>query len=78
MVRKLNIVFAEPYNEQDFELENTTIINKDNNQLEMNVYGDINPLIKTISKYKIQNIVFPEPSLEDTFLAFYNQEDNSA
>ena len=75
MVRKLEVTFLDSYQPQDFNLENIQAVKEESNRLVMNVYGDINPVLQAISKYKVQNLVFPEPTLEDTFLTFYNRED---
>jgi len=74
MVRKLEVVFSQPCQQSDFDLENIQIVRSENNRLILNVFGDINPLLKVLSKYNVQNLVFPEPTLEDTFLKFYSQE----
>jgi len=71
MVRKMEITFLENFSLQDFKLDSTSIIEHKNNRLVLTVVGDINPLIKKLSAYKIENMVFPEPSLEDTFLSYY-------
>ncbi len=73
MVRKLEVTFLDSFQSADFDLENIEIVKQDSNRLVMNVYGDINPVVQAISKYKIKNLVFPEPTLEDTFLTFYNR-----
>jgi len=75
MVRKLEVLFTDTIQKNDFNLENIQIVKEDSNRLVMNVYGDINPVVKAISKYKVQNLIFPEPTLEDTFMTFYNRED---
>ena len=74
MVRKLEVTFADTYHTQDFKLENIQIIKKESDRLVMNVHGEINPVLHALLKYKVKNVVFPEPTLEDTFLTFYNQE----
>ena len=75
MVRKLEVIFTETYQAADFKLENIQILKEESNRLVMNVHGDINPVVQAISKYEVQNLVFPEPTLEDTFMTFYNRED---
>ncbi|MFC2088109.1 ABC transporter ATP-binding protein [Calditrichota bacterium] len=77
MVRKLEVTFLESYTPQEFNLDNIQIVKEESNRLVMNVYGDINSVVRAISKYKLQNLVFPEPTLEDTFMAFYNRENES-
>jgi hypothetical protein len=58
----------------DFDLQNTNIIEQDPHRLVLNVSGNINLLLKQIAKYEIKNLVFPEPSLEDTFMTFYEKQ----
>jgi ABC-2 type transport system ATP-binding protein len=72
MVRKMQIFFAEKYDILDFQSMGTTIAEHDKNKLVLNVTGDLNSLLIKISKYKINNLIFPEPSLEDTFLTYYS------
>jgi ABC-2 type transport system ATP-binding protein len=35
------------------------------------VRGDINPLLRKLAQVDIDEIVFPEPELEDIFLSYY-------
>ena len=67
----MEISFREKFEMNDFIMDSVTIVEKKNNKLVLNIVGDINPLIKKISAYTIDNLVFPEPTLEDTFLTFY-------
>jgi hypothetical protein len=43
----------------------------DNNKYMVRVLGDINILLRHISRFRIRNLVFPEPSLEEMFMHFY-------
>ena len=74
MVRRLEVIFAQPVSGEDFDLQNTDILEQDSHRLVLNVKGNINLLLKQISKYEVKNLVFPEPSLEDTFMTFYKKE----
>jgi len=74
MVRRLEVIFAQPVSARDFDLQNTDILEQNSHRLVLNVSADINQVLKQIAKYEIKNLVFPEPSLEDTFMAFYNKE----
>ncbi|MCD4722779.1 MAG: ABC transporter ATP-binding protein [Desulfobacula sp.] len=74
MVRRLEVIFAQPVSGEDFDLQNTDILEQDSHRLVLNVRGNINLLLKQITKYEVKNLVFPEPSLEETFMTFYKKE----
>ena len=73
MIRRLEVTFAKAFLVDDFDLQNTTIIEQDPHRLVLNVSGNINLLLKQIAKYEVKNLIFPEPSLEDTFMTFYEK-----
>lgn len=74
MIRRLEVTFAHAFLVDDFDLQNTTIIEQDPHRLVLNVSGNINLLLKQIAKYEVKNLIFPEPSLEDTFMTFYEKQ----
>lgn len=74
MVRRMEISFARPVPAEEFHLDNTKILEQDPGRLVLTVGGDINPLLKQIAKYEVTNLVFPEPSLEETFMTFYREK----
>jgi ABC-2 type transport system ATP-binding protein len=71
MVRRMEIYFKGKYNLADFKDSNINIINQQLDRLIITVKGNINPIIKILAKYELSNLVFPEPSLEETFMQFY-------
>jgi ABC-2 type transport system ATP-binding protein len=71
MIRKLEISFSEPVEPGMFRMPGIRIAEQNGNRFLLLVGGDLNALIQKISRYKIENLVFPEPSLEETFLTFY-------
>ena len=74
MIRRLEVTFAHAFLVDDFDLQNTIIIEQDPHRLVLNVSGNINLLLKQIAKYEVKNLIFPEPSLEDTFMTFYEKQ----
>jgi ABC-2 type transport system ATP-binding protein len=36
--------------------------------------GDINPLLQTLARHEVEEMVFPEPELEDIFLSYYQND----
>jgi len=71
MIRRMEIYFKGQYNPADFNVSNVQIIDQQPNRLFVTIKGDINPMIKALAKYEINNLIFPEPSLEETFMQFY-------
>ena len=58
-----------------FNLQGATIIANKNNEVLLSLDHDINPLIKMLSNYEVEDLSIEEPSLEDSFLD-YNKEPN--
>jgi ABC-2 type transport system ATP-binding protein len=46
----------------------------DGRTLRVTIRGEIDPLVKTAARYSLANFVSREPSLEDVFLRFYQQD----
>ena len=74
MVRKMEIDFFDDIDINDFILPSLKLISQDNKKLVFQVRGEIDPLLKHLSKFRIKNLVFPEPSLEDMFMTFYQDK----
>ncbi|WP_300464901.1 ABC transporter ATP-binding protein [Desulfobacula sp.] len=74
MIRRLEVTFTQPVLADDFDIQSTDIVEQDSHRLVFNVRGNINLLLKQIAKYDVKNLVFPEPSLEDTFMTFYEKQ----
>ncbi len=72
MVRKMEITFAENIDPRQFEMAGVKLSEHHLNHFVFLVSGDINLLLKKITQYPLNNLVFPEPSLEETFLTYYN------
>jgi ABC-2 type transport system ATP-binding protein len=72
MVRKMDITFAESVNPRQLQMAGVKVSEQHPNRCVLLVSGDINPLLKKVTEFKIANLVFPEASLEETFLTYYN------
>jgi len=69
--RRANLYFKEKYNPKDFKLDKIEIKHQGEKHLQLIIHGDINPLIKVLGKYQLQDITFNEADLEEVFLKFY-------
>lgn len=74
MVRRMHVVFNEPYHRNEFIMEGVEVIGQSEVEIELLIKGNINPLLRIIAGKTVKNLIFPEPSLEDTFLTYYNKE----
>ena len=74
IVRRMEVTFARPVPQEAFILANTKVLEQDSHRLVLNVSGNIDPLLKRITTYEVENLIFPESSLEETFMTFYQKD----
>ncbi|MBA7513837.1 hypothetical protein ES705_05855 [subsurface metagenome] len=74
MVRRMEIEFFDDVKPEYFGLPSLTLVSHREKHFVFNIQGEIDPILKDIAKYKVKNLVFPEPSLEDMFMTFYQKE----
>jgi ABC-2 type transport system ATP-binding protein len=72
MVRRMEITFAEPVDPRHLQIAGVKVSEYSQNHFVLLVSGDVNSLLKKITEFRIANLVFPEPTLEETFLTYYN------
>jgi ABC-2 type transport system ATP-binding protein len=72
--RIVNIYFKEDYNPDDFKLEGVDIQEADKDHIHLILRGEIDPLIKVMTKYQLRDVSFIEPDLEEIFLKYYEQK----
>lgn len=56
------------------KIDGVSDIHVDNNKLHLKLFGDFDPLLRTISGGYIKDLRLQDPTLEDIFLAFYGDE----
>lgn len=75
--RRIRVTFTSPVTVEDFAsipgviLEGTV----DNRILTLRVEGGMDPLIKALSLHPVQDLDIEKPSLEEIFLAYYQNDD---
>lgn len=72
-VRYVEVVFENPVNPDEFRLPGVTSINQIDNRLRLTVKGDIDPLIKKLATYNVEDFLSTHASLEEIFLEFYEK-----
>lgn len=65
--------FAKQYQYKDFNLPDIDFIDKSAKKIVVKVRGDINPIMRKINKYKLENIEIIQGSVEDVFLEYYKE-----
>lgn len=68
---------AKPISKAIESLKTVRNFKRDGDNISFNVDGDINDLIKIISKYKIINLSIEDADLESIFMQFYQEKDKS-
>jgi ABC-2 type transport system ATP-binding protein len=74
MVRRMEIEFADETDPDKLDLPSLRMISQYGKKYVFQVEGEIDLILKHISQFKIKNLVFPEPSLEEMFMTFYQNK----
>ena len=73
-VRQMSVLFRQPVDPRAFEGDGIVVLDRGERRLRLAVRGDINPLIRSLAHYDVQDLSLSEPELEDVFLQFYREE----
>jgi len=71
--RRLHVIWSEKYGDKPPILEGTKILENSENQATYLVEGNIREILKSLAELPVKDIIFPEPDLEDIFLAYYGK-----
>ena len=72
-VRRLKFILKEPADE--LKLPGANLVKQKDLYYEYLVEGDIKPLLQKLSSLPIDDLIFPEPDLEEVFMAYYRKEE---
>lgn len=61
---------------QPFKLAESELLHQHGLQYEFLVKGDVAAVLKEITRLPVADVVFPEPDLEEVFMAYYRKEEN--
>jgi len=73
-VRKLELILKEHVPEERMNIPGTKLVHYSEQHAELIVHGHIGELMSKLTELPIEDIVFPEATLEDTFMKFYSEE----
>lgn len=70
---KVKAIFAGKFDRSAFKIESVEITGEASDSLEMDVKGDINPLIERLRNFELKDLQVEHASLKDIFLEFYEK-----
>lgn len=74
--KTFDITFSNSDELSSFLQENFNVVSSNGNNVRVSVSGDINPLIKSLSKYNVTSLDNVKLSLEEVFMGYYGGADN--
>jgi len=78
-IRRLEIHFAGPVSQEKFtKISGVKDVSVHDSVLTCTVVGELDALVKAASQARVVNIISHEPSLEEIFLDYYNEEESIA
>jgi len=73
-IHTINVYFDEDYDRNDLKMEGVEIMqHMDHEGVVLKVKGDINPVLKKLTEYKLRDIEIGHATLEEVFLEFYKK-----
>ena len=69
--RKLIVITS---NDDEPRLHETDLLTREGRRFEYLVRGDIKQLLAELSQLEVEDIIFPEPDLEEVFMTYYERE----
>jgi len=73
-VRKLELILKEEVPTDKLNISDTKLLYYRDKHAELEVYGHIGDFIPKLAELPLEDIVFPEATLEDTFMKYYSEE----
>ena len=77
-VRRMEVTLSRDAAPEDFALDGVTVIACEGRRAELQVSGSVGALIGRLASLPVEDLVFPEASMEDTFTRFYTGEGGDA
>jgi ABC-2 type transport system ATP-binding protein len=73
-VRKLELTLKEDIPDERLNIPGTRLLYRKERHVELEVHGHIGELVPKLAELPLEDVVFPEATLEDMFMKFYSQE----
>jgi len=76
-LRSMEVTFRGPLPHR-LGIPGVEVLRRQSSQWHLTIRGDINPVIRALSRYDVEDMVFERPHLEDIFLEYYRREDETS
>lgn len=73
-VRRMELILSRQLSAKEIKLEGVEILSIKGKRVDLKVSGNIPRLLKQLCQLPIEDMSFPEATLEDTFMEFYEEE----
>ena len=73
-VRKMEVIFKREIAPEMLTIDEVEVVSKEGRRVNLTVHGNVDKLIKRLAELEVEDVVFPEATLEDTFMTFYSHE----
>lgn len=73
-LHKIEVIFRDKFSESEFKISGVSKIERAGDGLIITASGDLNPLMRLISRHIISDIDIAHASLEDVFMKFYERK----
>ena len=73
-VRRMEVFLRREAKAEDFQTEGLEVVRCEGNRAELLVSGHVGEVIRHLGTLPVEDIIFPEATLEDTFMRFYTDE----
>lgn len=75
-VRRMEVTFTQEVPPTALVLEGVEVLRQEGRHFNLAVHGNIDALIKHLAQFPIEDLEFPEATLEDTFMRYYEGQDS--
>jgi ABC-2 type transport system ATP-binding protein len=77
-VRRMEVFLGREAVAGDFQVEGVEVVRCEGNRADLLVSGHVGELVRCLAALPVEDVVFPEATLEDTFMQFYSDESEDA
>lgn len=74
-LNRVRVHFQIPVDAAELDkIKGVTVLSQENNEVHLQVEGEVDPLIKALANFPVSDFETERPSLEETFLAYYDDD----
>ena len=77
-VRRMVVRFGGPAPLTELQLPGIEVIEHDGCHVVLRVAGELDPLLRVLARHSVNDLAFPEPSLEEAFVGYYRSDPEGA